>query len=162
MSNLITAQEAADIYGVSRGLFNSARVGVGAPAAVVSERLRDPSTGHLAKMCVLYDAEQCKAWAAENDFWELAMDYRHRQRNGGTPRVRKASRRLNRTKPNGIRSVELIARDESVMLSQPLKDFLLGRFAPAPVRIAQDMKLIRARLNKPTTTRVSVNVGGEW
>ena len=162
MNELINAEEVAAIYGVSRILFNSARLGVGAPAPVVTDRQRNPTTGKLGSMIVLYDAAACRAWAAENDFWLMAMDYRHRQRHGDAPRVRTAARRSSRTRPvDDTRSVELEKRDAEVALRPELKAFLQGRFAPAPVLIAQDMKLIRARMNKPKTQIVRY-AGDGW
>ena len=145
MANLITGDEAAEICGVTPILFKAARVGVGAPDPIILP-VRKPGACTKA----YYSEEQYRTWAETHDFWELATEYRYRQRNGDLPRARPARKR---NAPDHNRIAK--EKEERFVTINPLAlRFLRGDFAPAPVRIAQDMKRIRARINKPKTSRV--------
>lgn len=153
MGEIIDAKQAAEICGVSPKIFKSARKGIGAPAPLPKRRVTEPDT---------FDAEVMREWAAKHDFWELATDYLYQQRYGDLPRKHKKVRREYIIKPSptkGKISKEITNRHDAVKLRPELKQFLLGRFAPAPVRVAQDMKLLRARMNKPKTTRITLEGG---
>ena len=142
----ITADQAAEIFGVAVGLFKSCRRGIGAPDPVAKNG-----------QAYLYDPDECRAWAEKNDFWSLGMDYKFSQRHGNIDRSGREIKKRPYYKRKEISNgppKELTDRYQKSALSPVLVRFLRGEFAPENVKIANDMKLIRARLNKPKTKRV--------
>lgn len=160
---LITAERAAEILGVSKNEFNSARKGLGMPDPAVPSRLNKMATGHRGGSTpAMYDEAVIRAYGEGKDVRRLILDYRYKQRNGHSNRARVATKpRAKRREPvqKGAREIELQDRDKKLELPQVGKDFLLGRFAPEPVRVAHSMKMMRAKLNKPTT--ISVHYPGD-
>jgi hypothetical protein len=155
MAEVINAEQAAEICGVPYRLFHRTRRGVGAPKPLPKARANIPDS---------YDAAEMRSWALTHNFWELACDYKYGLRYGDKPRRNIRARKEYKAPnpPKGEVSKEILSRYESEKLRPELKQFLLGHFAPAPVRVAQDMKLMRARMNKPTTTRVHIPGDGSY
>lgn len=153
MAEVIDAKQAAEICGVTFNIFRSARAGIQAPAPLPKARKSLPD---------MFDADEMRAWCSSHNFWELATEYRYQLRYGDLARKHKKARKGSVAKPSATKnevSKQVTDRHEAVKLRPELKQFLLGRFAPAPVRIAQDMKLMRARMNKPKTVRVQLEGG---
>ena len=151
MNDLITAEEAAEICGVKVNLFRSSRKGVSAPEPVVNKRVKDKTTGRLLANVVQYSRKQYQVWASKNNFWELAADYRQYQRHGSYARQRRRRGTV----------IDAVPQKQDG-LSPVLKLFLQGKFAPEPVLVRQEIKLVRARLRKPVTIRIQVNMESEW
>ena len=153
MSDHITAKQAAEICNVNINQFRSARKGIGAPDPVINDRIQNQQTGQF-RMTVLYSREQYVEWAKSNNFWEMAARYRQFQRTG----VYDTERTIKTRKTKKIKKIsELDLYWKTVTLKPELKNMLIGRYAPAPVLISQDMKLLRAKLNKPKTLKVRWN-----
>jgi hypothetical protein len=143
--NLIDSKQAAEIFGVTVNVFCSGRLGTGAPAPVKTYQHKN-----------WFDEDECRAWAEKNNFWALALDYRRSQRYPDTTRIRKSTQRLvpKRQPSLGERSQELIERDRKEQTPPLMKRFLRCEFSPEPVRITNEIRLVRARINKPTTVVV--------
>lgn len=152
---VIDAKQAAEICGVSWHLFRQSRRGIFAPKPLPKARASEPD---------MFDAAEMRAWAATNNFWELASDYRYRLRYGDKPRKNKRAHKVYKAPnpPKGEVSKEILKRHDAVKLRPALQQFLRGDFAPAHKKAAYEMKALRARLNKPETVRVQLQGDGGY
>jgi sRNA-binding carbon storage regulator CsrA len=116
---LIDTEQVVKIYGVTRGLFNSTRLGIGAPAHVKRFNRKN-----------WYIEKECKEWAANNNFWELAMHYRRSQCYKTLSKEETLTRRRAGRPTKGDRPIELLERDLKERTPPLMRLFLQGKFSP--------------------------------